>query len=226
MTVASIIMTTWLPDSEEGEKRLKIIESTVISWALNLISNDDIRMIVCDDGSSEPMFNKLKAIVNENWPRVGTSYFQQQRKGVGASLNKGVIEGTKYSDILLHMVDDWRLLKPLDLDPWIEALSNIQSIAGFRFFPHPNLSGEIHYINPGIYAMSLDRHHFAFATRPSLWHSRMFESYGMFEESVSAYECERLYNINYCTLSGPILYLALPDEWEHMGGVELGDITP
>jgi hypothetical protein len=54
----------------------------------------------------------------------------------------------------------------------------------------------------------------------------MFDAYGYFDEGVSAYECEQFYNERYCRLTGPKLIMALPDEWQHLGGVELGDITP
>lgn len=226
MTVATIVMTTWLPNNQDGMLRLQIIEKTLRSWHKNLINSDDIRLHVADDGSSNEMLKELQDIVKIEWPYIGTTYSQQMRKGVGASLNAGIREALKYSDFVLHMVDDWVLTKPLDIDPWVEALALYENIGGFRFFPHPDLTGRIRYIKPGIYAMELDRHHFAFATRPSLWHRRMLEAYGPFDEGSSAYECERMYNLNYCLTDGPSLYLALPDEWEHVGGVELGDITP
>lgn len=222
MTPVTIVMTTWLPNNEDGYKRLNILQKCLISWHENLIHDDDIFLHVADDGSDDSMTVALKNAVLECWPRHGTRFTRQERHGVGASLNKGIRESP--TDIVLHAVDDWELLKPLDIRPWVSLLE-IPDIAGFRLFPHPDLSGKIQYMG-GVYAMKLDRHHFAFATRPSLWHKRMFQAYGKFEEQVSAYECERLYNLNYCLGKGPDLWMALPDEWRHVDGVELGDITP
>lgn len=226
MTATTIVMTTWLPSGRAGWNRLDIIRETLISWQKNLISSDDIFLHVADDGSSDKMFDALKVAVAEEWHKYGVAFTQQDRKGVGASLNQGCAEAIKHGRIILHAVDDWKLLKPLNIDPWIQLLELDSKISAVRFFPHPDLTGIIKYVEPGIYAMELDRHHFAFATRPSLWHSRMFENYGWFDEGVSAYECEQFYNERYCRLLGPKIVLALPDEWMHVGGVELGDITP
>lgn len=226
MTAITIVMTTWLPPNRDGMRRLEIIQETLSSWQENLQSNDDIYLHIADDGSSERMLHALESIVSEQWVRHGTTYSQQNRKGVGASLNNGLEQAFRHTDIVLYAVDDWKLVKTLNLNPWIVLLRDDDILAGIRFFPHPDLTGTIKYVDPGVYMVDIDRHHFAFATRPSLWHKRMFEAYGYFDEGVSAYECEQFYNERYCKLIGPKLIMALPDEWKHLGGVELGDITP
>lgn len=219
----TILMTTWLPDGKEGRLRAQLMEYALKSWRRNLIADREIWLHVADDGTSPEMKKILTKIVKSVWSG-NISWSGQPRKGVGASLNNGLVMCN--NRLVLHAVDDWNLLDSLDLSPWADILESDENICGFRFFPHPDLIGRIKYINPGVYAMDLDKHHFAFATRPSLWHPRMFETYGMFEEGVSAYEVERLYNEKYCLIVGPKLWLALPDQWAHLGGVELGDITP
>jgi len=228
VTDVTIVMTTWIPDDETGNQRLEIIERALESWERSLIHKRGLLFLhVADDGTSLEQFEKLESIVKNHCPVNKISWSRQSRKGVGASLNTAIREHIKVGRQVFHAVDDWRLFSDLDLTPWISILEQDENICGFRFFPHPDLTGTIKYINPGVYAMNLDKHHFAFATRPSLWHPRMFGAYGFFEEGVSAYECERLYNEKYCRLPNPTnLWMALPDQWAHLGGVELGDITP
>lgn len=227
MTVVNIVATTWFPSGTEGSKRLRIFCEALDSWNVNLSHNDDIYLHVADDGSSEITLDEIKNLVNDHWPKHGTTFSIQNRRGVGASLNQGCQRALTYSDVILYTVDDWKLLKPLDITPWVEFIESKEYDAALvKFFPHPNTFGQIIYANPGIYAMRLNREGFAFSTRPSLWHRRMFDAYGWFPELVNAYDCERIYNLNISKFSWPLLYQALPDEWMHLGGVELGDITP
>lgn len=221
-----ILMTTWLPDNKDGEQRFANAVTAMRSWNENLLNDGRIFLHVADDGSKNDRFEDLLAYAIDIFDKEKVCWSTQERRGVGASLNLGVRTHMFGNRLILHAVDDWVLHNPIDLRPWAKILESETNICGFRFFPHPDLTGRIKYINPGVYAMNLDRHHFAFATRPSLWHPRMFETYGFFDEGVSAYECERLYNERYCMTVGPDLWLALPDQWEHLGGVELGDITP
>lgn len=224
MTEVVILMTTWLPESNDGERRLNILSHALQSWKEHLKNSGEIFLHVADDGSSPEMLHRLREKVELIWKPRPISWSGQTRRGVGTSLNSGIL--FYWNKVILHAVDDWQLYSDLDLTPWVSILEEEASICAFRFFPHPDLTGEIKYITPGVYAMNLDKHHFAFATRPSLWHPRMFEAYGLFEEKTSAYEVERLYNEEYCRLVGPKIWLALPDQWAHLGGVELGDITP
>lgn len=222
----TILMTTWLPDNRDGERRFEFAIRAMSSWEKNFEHSENIFLHIADDGSKNDRFEDLLVYAGDIFGKEKISWSTQERRGVGASLNLGINSHIWAGRLIFHAVDDWLLFDRLDLTSWADILESDENICGFRFFPHPDLTGRIKYINPGVYAMDLDKHHFAFATRPSLWHPRMFETYGMFEEGVSAYEVERLYNEKYCLIVGPKLWLALPDQWAHLGGVELGDITP
>lgn len=220
----TILMTTWLPDGRDGERRLDFLTRALTSWYEHLRYDGNLLLHVADDGTRDDLWSHMMSVINTIWGEERVSWSKQERRGVGASLNLGV--NVHRDTLILHAVDDWELFSDLNLNTWAEILEADARICGFRFFPHPDLTGVIKYIPPGVYAIDLDKHHFAFATRPSLWHPRMFEQYGYFEEGASAYEVERLYNEEYCRLTGAKLWLALPDQWQHLGGVELGDITP
>ena len=154
-------------------------------------------------------------------------YTQQKRHGVGASLNAGIREIREDDSLLLYLVDDWELLQPFDLTPWAKLLIEEDSIGAVRLGPpHPWLTGEIIHHPTCDWYMKLDRHHFAFAHRPALYHKRFFDAYGPFTEDVNAYECEQLYNDHFCKTGGPDIVLALPHPWKHIESVELAGVVP
>ena len=132
------------------------------------------------------------------------------------------------SPLVLYAVDDWALTADLDLTPWADALMVRPDIGMVRLGPpHPDLTGTVVMLPEG-WALRLDRHHFANATRPFLAHRRFYDAYGWYDEEQSAYECERLHNLRYAHAPAglPDVVLALPHPWIHVGEAEVGDITP
>jgi hypothetical protein len=95
--------------------------------------------------------------------------------------------------------------------------------------PHPNISGKAEMFTTDWqgWGLRLDRHDFAFGHRPALYHARMLEFYGFFEEKASALECERMYNDVFVSKpKGPDIVLALPHAWYHMDSIELSGVEP
>lgn len=250
MTLPSVTIacTTWLPPGEDGEARLRAVCSAVASWHRHLEYDGAIHLHVADDGTDDAMMPELREMVGDAWGYPSEiSYSQQARRGVGASLNAGLAAAAARGDLILHAVDDWELAAPFDLTPWATLLLEDASIGMVRFFPHPDLTGRVQYLGPLGHALLLDRHHFAFATRPFLAHRRFFDAYGPFKEGVNAYDCERLYNDGFCHgipladgrlmhearpgvwspgPGGPDIVLALPSLWEPIASVELAHIVP
>ena len=94
--------------------------------------------------------------------------------------------------------------------------------------PHPGITGKVRMFPTG-WAFVVDRHHFAFAFRPALYHQRFIDAYGWFSEGTSALECERRYNEHFARTPGPEIIYALPYPWVHVGaegGDELSAIIP
>lgn len=227
MPDVTIVATTWLPPGLEKE-RLMDFQIAVYSWYKHLkLSSGKIHLHLADDGTTEEWFNVLKLEAQNTWSLKGdakVTFSQQRRKGVGASLNAGIDIAKRTSPFFFYAVDDWELLTDLDLTRWVSVMED-PSIGQIRFFSHPDLTGKIVFLD-GLWAIQIDRHHFAFAHRPALYHTRMIEAYGKFDEMVNAYECEQFYNERYCKESGPRIIMALPDQWKHLGSVELAHITP
>jgi len=231
----TIVTTTWFPDDERGKARLTTAEMAVCSWAENLRYDGRIFLHIADDGSHDlDSFEVLGEIWNKDWLLT-----QQDRCGVGASLNAGFTRAFERSLLAFYIVDDWELKQPLDISPWVQLLLTNESIGVVRLgIAHPDLTGVVrHCPETGEYYLLLDRHHYAFAHRPALYHKRFIDAYGPFEENVNAFECEREYNERFAAQAvytaekgaveiGPDIALALLHSWRHISDIELADVEP
>lgn len=219
-----ILMTTYFPPGEDGEKRLQAAEMATTTWLHHLqYYGGDIRIHVADDGSERHFVNQLLCFTRDRgWGNTTLSV--NQRQGVGASLNAG-LQATK-EELILHAVDDWALTQELDLAPWAWLLQHGYNIGMVRLGPpHPELRGTVQMFEKGWY-LSLQRYGFAFATRPFLARREFFEAYGPFPEELNALETERIYNQRFATQGGPMIALALPHPWEHLASIELAEVEP
>lgn len=237
MSDVTIVATTWLAPGNEGA-RLGAFREALISWHHNLhLKDGQIHLCVADDGTEQSWYWKLQAMVDGIWHRGHIAFVQQQRRGVGASLNNGLEIAFQHSHIALHAVDDWGLLQPLDLTPWVAMMEDPNYNPGIiRFFPHPDLEGTIKHVPPHGWAVDLDRHHFLFGFRPALWHKRMFDAHGYFKEEVSSFHTEDEFNQRICAsytdirvrsaVYGPKVYLALPEAWRPIETGSLAGVVP
>lgn len=228
----TIVATTWLPPGKE-DRRLKDFTLAMATWWAHLKYDGVINLHVADDGTLPEWYEKLQQVVETVWRGKGSiTHSQQDRHGVGASLNAGLAEAFKTSPYVLYAVDDWQLLELLDLNPWIAFMEDNEYNANMvRFFPHPDLTGTFKHIPPYGWAVNLDRHHYVFATRPCLWHQRFFEPHlrglGWFKEDASAIEVEQDFNYRYIRqMSRHEIWLALPEVWRHMDAFSLSDLVP
>lgn len=216
----TIIMTIWFPNDWRGDRKHKHAIDTLTSWHHHLIYDGDLFLIIQDDGSTPARFTSFINEMSEILARDGSITGWQadscdgERLGVGASLNRGF----KYQgDVFLYMVDDWAIDPNvmLDITPWVDLLRNEPDVCMVRLGPpHPNTHGDI-VMYPQGWALKLDRYAFAFGHRPALYHRRMIDTYGPFDEGESALECERMYNERFARMVGPDIILALPTPFFH-----------
>lgn len=219
----TIVATTWLPPGQEMQ-RWHDFKKAYVSWYENLKYDGNIHLHIADDGTEEPWWDSLqKAIL---WDKGNLTFSQQQRHGVGASLNAGLNKAFETSPIVLHAVDDWELLQPLDLNTWVNFIEDNNYVVDVvRFFGHPDLTGTIKHIPPHGWAVKLDNHHYAFATRPCLWKKSMFDFLGYFKEDVSAIEVEQDFNFK-AMQNGMNIWMAIPELWRHIGVESNSDLVP
>lgn len=233
----TIVMTTYFPPGEIGARRAEAAAETLTTWVEHLRYDGELHLHIADDGSDRKHFLKLPTNHTRHFSSLYGS--SQERHGVGASLNAGCRAAFKASPdgLALYAVDDWTLTAPLDLTLWAQLIGPA-GIGCLRLGPpHPGLTGTVkHWDNhgeidhPGIWWLDLDRHHFAFGHRPALYHRRMFDDYGWFDEDVNAYDCERLYNDRFgMRNAGSSIGLALHHPWKPIAEepeLELAGIDP
>lgn len=230
MSDITIVMTTWIPEGEQGQARLAVEEICLESWREHLINNGAIHLHVADDGSAPEYMRVIYRMAPRIWDLGEVTFSQQLRHGVGASLNEGLKTAFRRSPMVFHAVDDWELLGDLDLTPWISFAEDPNyDVGAIRFFSHPDLTGTIRHVPPHGWAIALDKHHYVFATRPSLWHKRLFDALGYFKEDCSALECEADFNEKACRYpqqEGEMIWLALTELWRPRESGSLSEVVP
>lgn len=87
---------------------------TAKSLAKNLNFSGHINWHIADDGSHPDHLHNIP------WPSA--TYSVVDRKGYGASYNQATQVLHNNNEYFLMVEDDWELLKPLDLDPLVQAL--------------------------------------------------------------------------------------------------------
>ncbi len=226
----TIVTTTWAPEGEVGEARGRVANDCIYSWLEELHYDGELRLHIADDGSNNEFYRKgenfLPGDMWKEYPEWQVSFSRQERKGVGASLNAGFAEAFKTSPLAMYVVEDWEMVESFNLNPWARLLLQEQGIGAVRLGPpHPDLTGIIKHFQP-CWAMVLDRHHFAFSHRPTLFHKRFMDAYGPHPEGVDALACERAYNERFIRMKGPEIAYALQYPWRHVGEAEVGNVTP
>ncbi len=216
----NLVVATYFPPGEMGELRRRGFRECLESWDSKLHYDGDIKLIVANDGYPVPS-------VYPEWKREQFG-FGHHRNGLGSALNMGIRRAFEESPLVLNIVDDAVLTEPIDLTPWAMMLMDTDAIGAVRLmFPHPGLTGTITPLRHG-WGIVLDRHNVVCGLRPALYHKRFFDTYGWFDEGISAWETERLFNERFCQSQGPAVILALPIPWRDSIGasVILGNVNP
>jgi len=211
------------------ERREQIAYETLASWAENLKYNSTIYLHVADDGGPiKPDIEKMGRIINKtpnSFMSRKITYSEQKAQGVGASLNAGFRKAYELSPIVLYLVDDWKLEQPFDISPWVYLLEKREDIGCVRLGPpHPHLSGSIEPMTElwQGWALRLNRYGLSIGHRPELFHKRMTDYYGWYEEGTNAQEVERLYSVKWAAdENGPGIAYALYHPWFHIDQKDL-----
>lgn len=214
----TIVMTTYFTDSARKE----LAENALLSWNRFLKYDGTLRLHIADDGST------VSSLLSYCWGDPVT-YSRQERQGVGASLNRGFEKAFESSPLVLYAVDDWRLMYEEDLTPWAQVLMDREDVGMVRLGPpHPNIRGTVEAFSEhwNSWGLRLERYGFFFGHRPAVYHKRMIDAYGWFDENVSALECERLYVEKCAHTAGPDVVLSLSSPWWHTSVKSLSALEP
>ena len=221
----SLVVAVYFPADERGLVREEGFRQSLSSWDVNLTYGGEINLIVINDG---PILKPYR-----EWSR-GQLSMGHERSGAGRSVNIGFTAAFEQSPLVLSINDDWLLTRSFDLTPWAQLLLEDEHFGAVKLMaPHPDTSGRITPLwrtptEQYGWGVILDRHNLAAGLLPSLYHRRFFDAYGWFEENVSAWDCEQLFNDQFCRSQGPEIVMALPSFWEPGPGsiVELGQESP
>jgi len=221
----NLVVAVYFPPDERGPVREEGFRQSLSSWDAKLMYEGEINLIVVNDGPALEPYRE--------WSR-GQASMGHERSGCGGSLNVGFKIAFKHSPLVLNIVDDGQLTRPFDLTPWAQLLLEDEHFGAVKLMaPHPDVTGRITPLwrtptEQYGWGMIFDRHNLAAGLLPSIYHKRFFDAYGWFEENVSAWECEQLFNHQFCQSQGPEIVMALPSFWEPGPGsiVDLGRESP
>jgi glycosyltransferase involved in cell wall biosynthesis len=210
---------------------------TIEAIKRNLIY-DNYGWYLVDDGSSPSYIEELKALIGSD--RYIYTY-DSQRRGVGHGMNHALRDlwdqGINYT---LHLEDDWELINPLQLEPYIRTIEQVPTVGMIRFG----------YLSTGILATTIgeaetgikdilywrleeNQETYRFTGHPSLRHRRFHDKYqsgsGLYDEGLTPgmTELSMCGKVNKYT-HYQILYPCACGQWgffahigtEHLGGVE------
>jgi len=104
--------------------RTDYARKTIAKCLANIKYSGGILLHIADDGSSEEHRSELIKCskVFDMEPTISNS----QRGGYGPNYNLALQVVHSRAEIILPLEDDWELLRPLDLDPLVEALEERQ----------------------------------------------------------------------------------------------------
>ncbi|KKL98213.1 hypothetical protein LCGC14_1826660 [marine sediment metagenome] len=222
----AVLVTTYVPPG--GQLRIEAVRRAVESWKAHLGVPGEVHVHVSDDGSApdldfgESFWRRLLG----DWATL--SYSQQQQGGLGASLNTGLAVCTKISPFVLYPMDDWELACDLDLQPWMNLLTQHPEIGCIRMGqPSGSVRGGRGRRFGQQVGVSFERYAFYWSLVPALYHERFFYAYGPFMEAASPAKTEVEYNAAICARpDGPDVLVAMLSPWQHLWSLKLGDLEP
>lgn len=211
-------------------RTIKAIES-------NLIYNN-YGWYLIDDGSQPSYIDELIATMDNSRPIYR---YDSARKGVGHGMNTALRTIWDWGvDLFLMLEDDWELIKPIPLLPYVETLANNDNIGMIRFgYLSTNLLGytvgkDYTGIDELYWRIEPNQETYRFAGHPSLRHRRFHDKHmggsGMYDERLNPgmTELSMAGKVNAYT-KHDILYPADCGRWgffAHIGTEHLGAVEP
>ena len=183
MIGVSVVITT--------HNRTIVAEETIKYMVQNFIYKN-VKWIISDD-MSDP--GHVEALVRKfadcGVDDVVICRTDKNRHGLGASLNNGLREAFKFSDIVLTMEDDWILEKPFNLAYYVKFLHESKDVSCIRLAAvnHSIIEEYDKYFNKIV--TGTDRNHWStFNLQVALRKKDIYDKIGYYKENCSTDEVE------------------------------------
>jgi glycosyl transferase family 2 len=186
---------------------------------------------VNDDGSDQDHVNAIMEEIGVDYHRY---FHNSNRQGVGRGMNTCLMDlWAKGVELFIAMEDDWELIQPLDLTPYVKLLMDHEEYGMVRFgYMAANLllytiseEGKI------LYRVEPNEETYRFTGHPSLRHKRFHEHYGYYDEGLTPGMTE-LSMAGKTNAKSPGPYIVLSGDYNcygafaHIGTEALGDVEP
>jgi len=121
MSRLAIVLLTYTDDTHGP--RAEYAHRTLRSALDNVVTSCDISVHIADDGSPEEHRQALIHLAGGYAHVRGISVTNAQRGGYGRSYNLATQTVHRHVDYVLPLEDDWVLEAPLNIDPYLAAMS-------------------------------------------------------------------------------------------------------
>lgn len=194
LPILNVIMTT--------HNRTGVACYCIDALVKNLKYSGKIQYIICDDrsepGHCEALENQFKQCGIFDVIILKTD---ENRYGLGASLNNGLHNSFERSDIVLTTEDDWLLVKELNMDLYVKTITENKEIGGIRLATTTYHGKELNNFDSlfykFIYSSSLKIlkiNFWIFNNQVMLRHKRVYDKLGYYKENCHADEQEKTFN--------------------------------
>lgn len=164
------------------------VATAVIKSLVRNIVYPNIKWIISDDRSNPGHVEKLCELFREMRINPIVCRTDSKRWGLGASMNNGLREAFKHSDIVLRTEDDWYLEKKLYLEPMVDLLKKNDETAGIRLGMVGKGVGTDSKItlSKGYKSLTGSKNSWIFNNQVMLVHKRTHDLLGWYKENIGA----------------------------------------
>lgn len=216
-----ILLTTYLR-TEAAVKTVRAVKEKLVY--------PNYGWYISDDGSPQDHIN---AIMEE----IGTGYhryiFNSKRKGVGYGMNTCLADIWKMGvELVISLEDDWELLNPLDLVPFVRTLVDHpeNGLVRFGYLAAGALGEVVSYENQLFWNLKNNGFTYRYTGHPHLKHKRFHDVYGYYDMGLPPGTTELSMCGKTNLKEGPnLLYptdCATYGFFAHIGSDSLKDINP
>jgi len=175
----TVIITTYDP----GDGKRTQVASRTIESLLQHLQYDNLQWIIADDGSAEGHVETLAKLLEGKPYHISVV----PRLGVGASKNAALRKAFETSPMVLLLEDDWVLIQPLSLTPYVNLLIEHEDLGMVRF---GYLGGNLEAAFEGDAHLSYWRLKrgsgvYVYSGQVSLRHKRFYDVVGFHQEGIS-----------------------------------------